>query len=66
MLNPVERLWGLVKIEWAKELLRGPVKQKQIEKKLKAIVDQLKLDALRGVTKSSHKMMLQVLDGTLV
>ena len=66
VLNPVERLWGLIKAKWANKLAERTVRQEEIEGILLGIVDSIGAAALRGVVKSSHSIMEQVIDGHLV
>jgi len=65
-LNPVERLWSLVKGQWAKLLLDSRITPSQVHDILLGIVTRISPETIRGVLRSSHRMMIQVLEGNLV
>lgn len=65
-LNSIERLWSVVKVNWANYLIDNVVKGKDRRANLKRIVRELDPQVIRGINRSSHKMMLNVLEGHLV
>ena len=65
-LNPVERLWNLVKSEWSKVLVQQALTQSEMPRVLLHIVSRIGKDVIQGVNRSSHKLMKHVLEGRLV
>ena len=65
-LNPVERLWSLVKAKWANHLLDHRVTPVQAADILFGIIQQIPPASIEGVLRSSHRMMTQVMDGHLI
>ena len=65
-LNPIERLWSVVKAEWSKFLVTNVLDESQMERILLHLVAKVSAPVIRGINRSSHKLMVNVLDGHLV
>ena len=65
-LNPVERFWSVVKAEWSKYLVGHVVTEIEMPRILLNICARVGADAIKGINRSSHRLMVNVLDGHLV
>ena len=62
-LNPIERVWGIMKKKWANRLceLKGEIDPMQVFKELRVILKQISEDTVQALAQNDKAAMIRIL-----
>lgn len=62
-LNPIEKVWSIVKSKWANVLLelRGAIDEKLAKQQLSSILESIEPETAHNLAKNDCKLMLRIL-----
>ena len=67
-LNPIERLWGLLKPRWRHRLIQvdEDISQQQMLIEVRSILSSIPNDTIQGLAKGCRRELLELLEGQVV